>query len=108
MEAMLITAPFVALIAPSQAWVTLKVPCTLTSSVFFQLAAALGLSDAAALIQAADGLRQAAGLPPKLGPLGLHEADFDWIVANSRSGSMKSNPRELSDDDLRLILKQLL
>ncbi len=75
---------------------------------YAELAAAAGLSDAPALIAAVDALRQAAGLPPKLGPLGLREADFDWIVANSRSGSMKSNPRDLSDDDLRLILKQLL
>ncbi len=73
-----------------------------------ELSEALGLPGATALIDNIARLLKTFGMPSTLGPLGLRETDFDWIVRNSRSGSMKCNPREFSDDDLRAILRQML
>ena len=72
-----------------------------------EIAAALGLAGPAELIRGVEELLAAMELPPRLGPLGLKEADFDWIVAHSRSGSMKCNPRDFSDDELRKILEEV-
>ena len=45
---------------------------------------------------------------PRLASYGVHEDDFDHIVANSRGSSMKTNPIVLTDDEIRLILKERL
>ena len=39
---------------------------------------------------------------------GLNETHFDFIVKNCRSASMKLNPRPMSDDDVRNMLKGLV
>ena len=39
---------------------------------------------------------------------GLNESHFDFIVKNCRSASMKLNPRPMSDDDVRALLKGLV
>ncbi len=39
---------------------------------------------------------------------GLNESHFDFIVKNCRSASMKLNPRPMSDDDVRNMLKGLV
>ena len=39
---------------------------------------------------------------------GLNESHFDFIVKNCRSASMKLNPRPMSDDDVRDMLKGLV
>jgi alcohol dehydrogenase len=46
-------------------------------------------------------------LPP-LGAHGIREADIPVIVANSRGNSMKSNPVELSDEEIASIVRQRL
>ncbi|MBA7709657.1 hypothetical protein ES703_118579 [subsurface metagenome] len=38
----------------------------------------------------------------------ITEADFPDIIAESRSNSMSKNPREVSDEDLREILKLVI
>ena len=38
----------------------------------------------------------------------LKREDFDFILANCRSGSMKCNPVVLSDDDIIKLLEELL
>jgi len=49
------------------------------------------------------------GLPERLGPLGLREADFTEIAAASMpSGSLKANPRTVDPDDIRELLRLLL
>ena len=39
---------------------------------------------------------------------GLNESHFDFIVKNCRSASMKLNPRPMSDDDVKNLLKGLV
>ena len=73
-----------------------------------EMAHALGLPDAEALIEGVERLLRTLDFPEKLGPPGLKEEDFDWIVANSRSGSMKCNPRDFSDGELKKILAEVL
>ncbi|MCX8086540.1 MAG: iron-containing alcohol dehydrogenase [Rhodocyclaceae bacterium] len=41
---------------------------------------------------------------PRLSAFGVHEADLPRIVANSRGSSMKTNPIELTDQELSAIL----
>lgn len=45
---------------------------------------------------------------PRLSEFGITEADLDRIVANSRGNSMKSNPVELSDDEIAEIVRRRL
>ena len=35
---------------------------------------------------------------------GLQTGDLEWVVKNSRSGSMRANPRDFSDEELTSIL----
>lgn len=65
-----------------------------------RLAVYLGLKDRGELIEQIEKMLTVF----QLGELRIAAADVEWIVANSRSGSMKCNPRTLSDDDLRKIL----
>jgi len=61
-----------------------------------------------ALIDAIESLRRAVGVPENFRDYRkLREDDFDFIVKHSRSGSMKSNPRDLSDADIVRLLKGL-
>jgi alcohol dehydrogenase class IV len=70
-------------------------------------AAAAGYRDAATLIKATIELRRKLELPENFKRWGLSAAHHDFIVANCRSGSMKSNPAELSDADVIAILEEL-
>jgi len=48
-------------------------------------------------------------LPDRLGPLGLSERDFDAIAAESMpSGSLKANPRPVSEADVKALLAQAM
>jgi len=71
-----------------------------------KLAAATGHPDAPNFIEAVARMVAAFGIPaglPKLDP--AEHAPF--VVANCRSGSMKANPRPMSDDDVTAMLHQL-
>ena len=72
------------------------------------LAGMLVQDSAEAMIAAIEELRRAVGLPENFSRYGLKEEHFDFIVKNCRSGSMKSNPRDFSDDEVRMILKELM
>ena len=39
---------------------------------------------------------------------GLRESDLEWVVKNSRSGSMRANPRDFSDEELTALLLETL
>ena len=39
---------------------------------------------------------------------GLRESDLEWVVQNSRSGSMRANPRDFSDEELTALLLETL
>jgi len=43
---------------------------------------------------------------PRLGELGLTEAGLDKVVANSRGSSMKTNPVEMTDGEIRELLQR--
>lgn len=63
--------------------------------------------DPANLIELITELRSWLELPADFKAYGLAPEHYDFIVRNSRSGSMKCNPRDLSDDDVRRILEEL-
>jgi len=49
------------------------------------------------------------GIPMQLGPLGVKEADFDGIIAESlQQSSLKHNPRPMQAEDVRAVLVQAL
>lgn len=46
-------------------------------------------------------------IPPDFSSYGLAEQHFDFIVKNCRSASMKLNPRPLTDNDVRALLREM-
>ena len=74
---------------------------------FDELAGALDLPDAEALIAAVEQLRRELGLPENFRNYGDVTEHIAFIVRNCRSGSMKCNPRELSDDEVAALLEEL-
>ncbi len=59
-------------------------------------------------INAAEALAEKLGVPKNLRSYNLQRSDFDFIIKNCRSASMKQNPREMSDADVEKILEDLL
>ena len=70
-----------------------------------EIAAVVGLPSPEALIEALAALRRRVGLPSHFA--GLKPEHYPFILRNCRSGSMKCNPRPLSDDDVIEILEEL-
>jgi len=66
--------------------------------------------DMAAAIKLVSTLREwTEQLPiPRLGHYGVTEDDIERIVANSRNNSMKTNPVELTDDEIATIVRRRL
>ena len=60
------------------------------------------------LIEEVAKLRRKCGLPENFKSWSLAPEDFPFVVKNCRSGSMKSNPREFSDEDVVLFLEKLV
>ena len=72
-----------------------------------RLGRACGLVDGAALLHAVETLAAELRVPQDFRELGLREEHFAYIVRNCRSGSMKANPRPLSDDEVLALLRKL-
>ena len=72
-----------------------------------RLAAAMGRHGAEDLVSSIADLCRRLGVPAGFAPYRLAEADLETIIANCRSGSMKANPRDLDDNDLRDLLRRL-
>ena len=53
-------------------------------------------------------LRKNCGLPESFAPWGLGKQDFSFVVKNCRSGSMKSNPRSFTDEEVAALLERLI
>ncbi|MBQ7696612.1 MAG: iron-containing alcohol dehydrogenase [Lentisphaeria bacterium] len=53
-------------------------------------------------------LRRKCGLPENFKSWNLAPADFPFVVKNCRSGSMKSNPRPFSDEEVAALLESLI
>jgi alcohol dehydrogenase class IV len=68
-------------------------------------------SDAAAadaLIEHIQGLCDQLNIPRRLGALGIDRGQLAELVPASRGNSMNGNPRQLTDDELRRILEDML
>ncbi len=83
----------------------LNLPCC--RGLLDSLAAAAGLSGAEAFVEAVEALCRDLGIPAGFRAYRLADADFAAIVANSRSASMKSNPRHFRDEELHELLRRL-
>ena len=73
-----------------------------------ELAQYCGYNTAEELIERVESLLKKFNLSSKLSDLGLKESDLEWVVKNSRSGSMRANPRDLSDAELTELLHEML
>ena len=73
-----------------------------------ELAQYCGYNTAEKLIERVESLLKKFNLSSKLSDLGLKESDLEWVVRNSRSGSMRANPRDLSDAELTELLHEML
>lgn len=71
-----------------------------------QMAAAMGLADAAAVIPAISALFARIGIPPTLASLGLAEERLDWVAEQSCGIErlIQNNPRPLDRSDMRRLL----
>jgi len=67
----------------------------------------LGMNSAAAFIDMITALCRKLQIPENFKQDGLKPEHFDFIIKNSRSGSMKCNPRPMSDEDIRNLLTKL-
>ncbi len=72
---------------------------------FTQAAEKIGVERVEDLPRAIKRFLERIGLPLNFREYGITEADFPGIIAESRSSSMSKNPREVSDEDLKEILK---
>jgi alcohol dehydrogenase class IV len=71
-----------------------------------RLARAMGLPDGASLADAVAGLREQIGLPARLSDCGVEDDDLDAVARLSQgNGSVKANPRPVSETDARAILE---
>jgi alcohol dehydrogenase class IV len=71
------------------------------------LARALGLGHARDVVPAVRRFTEELGLPRSLAADGLGREHIQHTVATCRSGSMRANPRPMSDADVREFLRQL-
>jgi alcohol dehydrogenase class IV len=74
---------------------------------FEELARALDFASPEALISEVIRLRREVGLPENFRSYGFQDEYIPFIVKNCRSGSMKCNPRAMSDDEAAALLKEL-
>jgi alcohol dehydrogenase class IV len=65
-------------------------------------------SAADAFIARIEGLCQRIGIPRRLSEIGVRSEQIPALVAQSRGNSMSGNPRDLSDEELMRILKEML
>ncbi len=72
-----------------------------------ELAAWLHLPDGSAFIEATQELCSQLGIPHSFAGDGLAATHADFIVRNCRSNSMLTNPREMSDHEVRQLLATL-
>ena len=72
-----------------------------------ELAAFLGYERGDKLIERVEQLLEKFQIQRRLSAYGLQTSDFDYVIKNSRSGSMRANCRDLSDADLLQILQEM-
>lgn len=72
------------------------------------LAQFCGYKTAEELILRCKDLLKKFNISNKLSSYGLQLCDLEWVVKNSRSGSMRANCRNFSDEELTQLLQELL
>jgi alcohol dehydrogenase class IV len=73
-----------------------------------ELAAVCGIDSAEKFIAELEQLRCKIAIPATFSSYGLDSSHFGFIVQHCRSGSMKSNPRTMSDDEVKGFLAECL
>lgn len=86
----------------------LKLNAEIFPELFEELAHSCGCSGREALFDRIGTLQEMLHIPRNFRHYGLTREHFDFIIANCRSGSMKCNPRELSDEKLAEFLETVL
>ena len=76
--------------------------------IYQALADAAGVAGVQELVAEISSLRTCLGIPDDFKSHGFSAENKNFIIRNSRSGSMKCNPVELSDSDLAVILDEIL
>ncbi len=75
---------------------------------FKQIAEKIGIENVEDLPSSIKKLLKKVNLPLDFKSYRINETDFAGIIAESKSNSMSKNPREVSDEDLREILKLVI
>jgi len=79
------------------------------SRIAFGLASTVPANEAVdILIERIENLCDRVGIPKRLSQLGIRKDQLPMIAASSRGNSMQGNPQELSDEQLKKILEELL
>ena len=74
-----------------------------------EMARALNVGTGASdFIRFTESLNRKFGIPADLKSFGLKREHFPFLIKNCRSGSMKTNPRPMSDEQVRSLLTSLL
>ncbi len=88
--------------------VALRVNRQVAEKPLAELAHAVQLGGADALIGRIDELCAALNVPTKLSQVGVRPEQLDDLVRGSRGNSMNGNPRQLSDAELHAVLEECL
>lgn len=72
-----------------------------------QLARNIGLTADTSILCQVKKLLQILQVPDKFADFGLTTKDFSYIIKNCRSGSMKANPRPMTDNEVDKLLRKL-
>ncbi len=75
---------------------------------YSEVAKSIGCATTEEFIVATQKLLSDLNVPEHFQAYGLHSNHFDFILKNCRSGSMKTNPRMMTDEDVISILKRLM
>ena len=86
----------------------LKLNAELFPELFDELASNCGFTGKDKLFEFIAGLQKSLSIPENFRRYKLSREHFGFIIANCRSGSMKCNPRELSDAELAEFLETML
>ena len=86
----------------------LKLNAELFPELFDELARSCGSDNKNELFECIADLQKRLSIPNNFRQYDLKREHFDFIIKNCRSGSMKCNPRTLSDDELAELLETLL
>ena len=85
----------------------LRSNCGEFPELFTQLAHGLGFADHDAMFDRIRCLQMKFGIASNFKSYGLDAGHYDFVVKNCRSGSMKCNPKEFSDEEITALLEEL-